>query len=78
VRGRQRQPQAFTSRSRAGLRYRLNMQRSEPKRGSAYREDGCDCGLPPWELCRADCQHAASAALEPEQQRHLWEIVNER
>lgn len=26
--------------------------------GKKYKPDGCDCGLPPWELCRSDCAHA--------------------
>ena len=23
--------------------------------GSIYKPDRCDCGLPPWELCKEDC-----------------------
>lgn len=34
---------------------RLN---AEPIRGKKYRPDRCDCGLPPWELCKPDCSHA--------------------
>jgi len=26
--------------------------------GKDYKPDGCDCGLPPWELCKPDCVHA--------------------
>lgn len=26
--------------------------------GDRYRLDGCDCGLPPWELCKPTCSHA--------------------
>lgn len=26
--------------------------------GSQYKPDGCDCGLPAWELCEEVCQHA--------------------
>ena len=29
--------------------------------GSHYKPDGCDCGLPPWELCRPNCEHAIGA-----------------
>lgn len=27
--------------------------------GAHYKPDGCTCGLPPWELCQPDCEHAA-------------------
>ena len=30
--------------------------------GKKYKPDGCDCGLPPWELCKPDCQYAIGAA----------------
>lgn len=26
--------------------------------GKNWKRDGCDCGLPPWEICRPDCAHA--------------------
>jgi hypothetical protein len=26
--------------------------------GANYTPDGCDCGLPPWELCSQNCRHA--------------------
>jgi hypothetical protein len=26
--------------------------------GKRYKPDGCDCGLPPWELCKPNCEHA--------------------
>lgn len=29
--------------------------------GKDYRASGCDCDLPPWELCKPDCQHAIGA-----------------
>lgn len=29
--------------------------------GEHYKPDGCDCGLPPWELCRVDCEHGLYA-----------------
>lgn len=29
--------------------------------GASYRPDGCDCGLPPWEICRENCPHAIRA-----------------
>lgn len=35
---------------------------SKPVTGKNYRPDGCDCGLPPWELCRPDCIHAIGAS----------------
>lgn len=25
--------------------------------GANYKPNGCDCGLPPWELCKPDCEH---------------------
>ncbi len=34
----------------------------KPITGKGYRPDGCDCGLPPWELCRSDCPHAIRRA----------------
>ena len=30
--------------------------------GKNYKPDGCDCGLPPWELCQPDCVHVSQAA----------------
>jgi hypothetical protein len=27
-------------------------------KGKHYKPDGCDCGRPPWELCKPDCKHA--------------------
>ena len=29
----------------------------KPAVGKRWREDGCDCGRPPWELCSPDCKH---------------------
>lgn len=26
--------------------------------GKQYRPDGCNCGLPPWDTCKPDCEHA--------------------
>lgn len=34
----------------------------KPVVGKNYRPDGCDCGLPPWDLCRPDCRHALRKA----------------
>lgn len=31
-------------------------------KGKKWKPDGCDCGLPPWELCKPDCQHAIRRA----------------
>jgi hypothetical protein len=25
--------------------------------GKNYKPDGCTCGLPPWELCKPDCEY---------------------
>lgn len=27
-------------------------------KGAEYKPDGCDCGLPSWEICREVCEHA--------------------
>lgn len=35
-----------------------------PTTGKHYRPDGCTCGLPPWEVCKPDCQHAIGAPRE--------------
>ena len=32
--------------------------------GSKYVPSGCDCGLPPWELCKPDCQWSIVANNE--------------
>jgi zinc-finger-containing domain len=31
------------------------------KTGKHYKPSGCDCSLPPWMLCRPDCEHALRA-----------------
>ena len=34
------------------------MRRGKVTVGDKYKPDGCTCGLPPWELCKPDCEHA--------------------
>ena len=31
--------------------------------GSLYTPDSCDCGLPPWDVCDAECKHAIGWCL---------------
>lgn len=40
-------------------RIQFTMLRPEtPGVGKSYVPDGCTCGLPPWDLCKPDCEHA--------------------
>ena len=32
--------------------------------GKDYKPDGCKCGLPPWELCKPDCEHRIGGESE--------------
>jgi hypothetical protein len=52
----------FSNKDAAGYEYRGRVKfvrlSKESVRGSRYVPDGCDCGLPPWELCEEVCQHA--------------------
>ena len=32
--------------------------------GKDYKPDGCTCGLPPWELCKPDCEHGIGRTME--------------
>ena len=45
-----------------------------------YKPDGCDCGLPPWELCKPDCVHALDPAtpiemMEIQSTEHLRSLL---
>lgn len=52
----------FDRKDAAGYMYRGRTQfvrvSKDSVRGASYTPDGCDCGLPAWELCKEDCQHA--------------------
>lgn len=45
----------------AGYRYRGREQlieiQAKPIVGKQYKPDGCKCGLPPWDLCKTDCEN---------------------
>lgn len=61
----QREGKPFDKPSAAGyvmpLRVHFSRLSAKPKRGKGFKEDGCDCGLPPWELCKPDCPHRLAA-----------------
>lgn len=51
-----------------------------PFTGKYYKPDGCDCGLPPWELCKPDCVHALDPAtpiemMEIQSTEHLRSLL---
>ena len=46
-----------TRRKKSGVQF-TRLTAKDEAIGERYKPDGCDCGLPPWELCREDCPHA--------------------
>jgi hypothetical protein len=45
---------------------------AKPMRGKQYRESGCDCGLPPWELCKPDCPHGIQLSGEQQHEHSTF------